>query len=120
MALLHLIEQVRVVGMGGSTAQVMDVLIDGDRFVGLAPRIDLSTVNLDERTDGRGKLLIPGLINAHHHSHDRFDKGRFSGIPLEIWMGLYNPPSYRRGWTAREVYLRTLLNGIEMLRKVPT
>ncbi|MBN2975810.1 amidohydrolase family protein [Pseudomonas sp. FP597] len=116
MALLHLIEQVSVVGMGGSTAQVMDVLIDGDRFVGLAPKIDLSTVNLDERTDGRGKLLIPGLINAHHHSHDRFDKGRFSGIPLEIWMGLYNPPSYRRGWTAREVYLRTLLNGIEMLR----
>jgi len=116
MALLHLIEQVSVVLTSGADAQVMDVLIDGDRFVGIAPRIDLSTVNLDERTDGRGKLLIPGLINAHHHSHDRFDKGRFSGIPLEIWMGLYNPPSYRRGWTAREVYLRTLLNGIEMLR----
>ena len=115
MALLHLIEQVNVIGTDG-TARVIDVLIDGDRFVGLAPRIDHSTVNLDERTDGRGKLLIPGLINAHHHSHDRFDKGRFSGIPLEIWMGLYSPPTHRRGWTPREVYLRTLVNGIEMLR----
>nr|BFE98244.1 hypothetical protein GCM10020185_87800 [Pseudomonas brassicacearum subsp. brassicacearum] len=83
MALLHLIEQVSVVGMGDATAQVVDVLIDGDRFVGLAPRIDLSTVNLDECTDGRGKLLIPGLINAHHHSHDRFDKGRF--FPVFHW-----------------------------------
>lgn len=115
MGRLHLIEQVRVLDAHGA-ARVMDVLIDGDRFAGLAPRIDLSTVRLDARTDGRGKLMIPGLVNAHHHSHDRFDKGRFSGLPLEIWMGRYQPPTHCRGWTPREVHLRTLLNGIEMLR----
>lgn len=116
MGLLHLIEQVHVVGMGASSPRVVDVLIDGDRFVGIAAKMELSSVNLDERTDGRGKLMIPGLVNAHHHSHDRFDKGRFSGLPLEVWMSLYSPPFCRRGWTPREVYLRTLVNGIEMLR----
>ncbi|AXF12611.1 hypothetical protein CUJ91_31885 (plasmid) [Paraburkholderia graminis] len=116
MGQLHLIEQVLVAGMSGCPPQTMDVLIDTDRFVAIAPKIDLSTVRIDERTNGRRLLMIPGLINAHHHSHDRFDKGRFSGLPLEIWMSLYNPPTRPRAWTAREVYLRTLLNGTEMLR----
>lgn len=116
MGLLHLIEQVLVAGMSGGPPATMDVLIDGDRFVSIAPKIDHSAVHIDDHTDGRGLLLIPGLINAHHHSHDRFDKGRFSGLPLEVWMGAYNPPTHRRDWSAREVYLRTLLNGIELLR----
>ncbi|WP_342613584.1 amidohydrolase family protein [Burkholderia ambifaria] len=116
MGLLHMVEEVLVAGMPGGPPATMDVLIDGDRFVSIAPKIDRSAVRIDEYTDGRGLLLIPGLINAHHHSHDRFDKGRFSGFPLEVWMGTYNPPTHRRNWSAREVYLRTLLNGIELLR----
>jgi 5-methylthioadenosine/S-adenosylhomocysteine deaminase len=113
---LHLIEQITVVDASGEPPQTRDVLIDDDRFVVVSPHIEANTFRVDERTDGRGKLLIPGLVNAHHHSHDRFDKGRFSPLPLELWMSLYNPPTHQRGWTADEVYLRTLLNGTEMLR----
>jgi 5-methylthioadenosine/S-adenosylhomocysteine deaminase len=113
---LHLIEQITVLGAAEAAPRVQDVLIDGDRFAIVAPHIEGSAFRVDERTDGRGKLMMPGLINAHHHSHDRFDKGRFSPLPLEIWMSLYNPPTHDRGWTADEVYLRTLLNGVEMLR----
>lgn len=116
MALLQLIEQVLVLGPAGAPSRTMDVLIDGDTFAAIAPRLDLRDARVDERTDGRGMLMMPGLINAHHHSHDRFDKGRFSGLPLELWMGLYNPPTAPRRWSAREVYLRTLLNGAEMLK----
>ena len=112
---LHLINQITVLDASDGTVATRDVLIDGDRFVVVAPHIDASAFRVDERTDGRGKLMIPGLINAHHHSHDRFDKGRFSPLPLELWMSLYNPPTHERGWTAEEVYLRTLLNGAEML-----
>jgi 5-methylthioadenosine/S-adenosylhomocysteine deaminase len=113
---LHLINQITVLDASDGIAVTRDVLIDGDRFVVVAPHIDATALRLDERTDGRGKLMIPGLINAHHHSHDRFDKGRFSPLPLEVWMSLYNPPTHNRGWTAEDVYLRTLLNGAEMLQ----
>ncbi|MGI4814504.1 MAG: amidohydrolase family protein [Janthinobacterium lividum] len=116
MALLHLIEQILVVGLAGKAPQQMDVLVEADKFVAIAPRIDVSSVHVDERTDGRGKMMMAGLVNAHHHSHDRFDKGRFAGLPLEIWMGLYNPPTHARRWSPRDVYLRTLINAIEMLK----
>lgn len=110
------IEQVLLVEPVGEPPRRADVLIEGDRIAAIEPRLDPSLTNAATRTDGRGKLLIPGLINAHHHSHDRLDKGRFSGLPLEIWLSLYNPPGSNRSWTPREVYLRTVLNGVEMLR----
>ena len=34
--------------------------------------------------DARGNLLIPGLINAHTHSHFTFGKGRNLGWNLEL------------------------------------
>jgi 5-methylthioadenosine/S-adenosylhomocysteine deaminase len=36
--------------------------------------------------DARGKLVIPGLINAHYHSHDVFLKGCFDPSILEFWV----------------------------------
>src|SRR5512136_1855768 len=36
------------------------------------------------RIDGRGKLLIPGLVNAHYHSHDTLAKGRFEDLPFDV------------------------------------
>ena len=34
--------------------------------------------------DGRGKLLIPGLVNAHYHSYDVLSKGRFEDMPFDV------------------------------------
>jgi len=65
--------------------------------------------------DGRRKLVIPGLINAHYHSHDVLSRGMFEDIPLEVWIALaILPPT--RTLTAREVRLRTLLGAIDCLR----
>jgi len=113
---LHLIEQILVAGAGDAPASVQDVLIDDERIAHVAPHIDVAALKIDERTAGYHRMLIPGFVNAHHHSHDRFDKGRFSSLPLELWMSLYNPPNHQRGWTAQEVYLRTAINGCEMLK----
>lgn len=76
--------------------------------------------NAEKVIDATGKLVIPGLINAHLHSHDRFDKGRFDNLPLEIWMAAYNPPTGRRDWTEEEIYLRTQLNCIELIKSGTT
>jgi len=65
--------------------------------------------------DGRHKLVIPGLINAHYHSHDVLSRGMFEDIPLEVWIALAILPPTRK-LTAREVRLRTLLGAIDCLR----
>ncbi len=65
--------------------------------------------------DGRHRLVIPGLINAHYHSHDVLSRGMFEDIPLEVWIALAILPPTRK-LTAREVRLRTLLGAIDCLR----
>ncbi len=93
-----------------------DILIDEGKIIDIGRDLSPETLGVERILWGEGKLIIPGLVNAHLHSHDRFDKGRFDNLPLEIWMGLYNPPLGRRGWIPRECYLRTILNSIEMLK----
>ena len=42
-----------------------DVLVDGERIVAVGRDIPVSDA---EVVDGRGKIVIPGLINAHMHT----------------------------------------------------
>jgi cytosine/adenosine deaminase-related metal-dependent hydrolase len=63
--------------------------------------------------DGADKLVIPGLVNAHYHSHDVLSRGMFEDISLEAWIALAILPPSRL--TAREVRLRTLLGALECL-----
>ena len=101
-------------------AERLDVVVGNDCIAAVGRDLDPAAHGIERVEEGGGKLLTPGLINAHQHSHDRFDKGRFSPLPLEIWMALYNPPMLSREWTPREVYLRTLLGGMEMIRSGAT
>lgn len=46
--------------------------------------------NLPEPTgvqfiDASDRLVIPGFINAHYHSHDTLGKGVMEETPLETW-----------------------------------
>jgi 5-methylthioadenosine/S-adenosylhomocysteine deaminase len=68
-----------------------------------------------KRLDARGKLAIPGLVNAHYHSHDVLARGMFEDLALEGWIALaILPPA--RALTRREARLRTLLGAIDCLR----
>lgn len=104
----------------GFIIDVVDIVIDNDRIRAVGKDLDMAALGVEEVLPCNNKLVIPGLVNCHLHSHDRFDKGRFDNLPLEIWMALYNPPYENRGWTPRQVYLRTILNGIELLRSGTT
>jgi 5-methylthioadenosine/S-adenosylhomocysteine deaminase len=94
--------------------QRADILINGGRIAALtgpaATPDDSAAI-----VDGRGKLVIPGLINAHYHSHDVLARGMFEDIPLEVWIALAILPPTRK-LTAHEVKLRTLLGAIDCLR----
>jgi len=66
--------------------------------------------------DAAEKLVIPGLINAHLHSHDHFDRGRFENLPLELWILFIRPWIGAKPLTPRELYLRTIIGAMEMVR----
>jgi guanine deaminase len=93
-----------------------DIVIDGGSIVAVGDRLDPASFGVVRTLDATSRLVTPGLINTHYHSHDRWDRGRFSPLPLEIWMSLYNPPSVGRSWTPDEIYLRTILGGMELVR----
>ena len=36
--------------------------------------------------DAADRTILPGLVNAHYHSHDALLKGCFETIPRETWL----------------------------------
>ncbi|WP_374632484.1 amidohydrolase family protein [Ferrovibrio sp.] len=65
--------------------------------------------------DASDRLVLPGLVNAHYHSHDTLLKGCFETIPRETWLLNALPPNYSRRSPA-EIRARTLLGAVECLR----
>jgi cytosine/adenosine deaminase-related metal-dependent hydrolase len=65
--------------------------------------------------DARGKLVVPGFVNAHYHSHDIFLKGCFDPSILEFWVLNALPRAYPPR-SDREIRLRTLLGAAECIR----
>jgi len=79
------------------------------------PIAELAGRSVDEVIDGTDRLVVPGFVNSHYHSHDVLLKGVFETIPLELWMMMALPPVYPKRSSA-EIRARTLLGAIECLR----
>ena len=66
--------------------------------------------------DGRDRLVMPELVNAHIHSSETFFKGRYQNMPLEVWMLyaylLLGAPVI----SERLLYLRSPLTAMESLK----
>ncbi len=60
--------------------------------------------------------VVPGIVNAHNHSNECFLRGRWDNLPLEPWMLFSYPVLFAPAYTPREIYVRTLLGGMEMVR----
>ena len=93
--------------------QPVDILVDGAMISAIVPATDGPM--LDGDVDAGGRLVVPGTINGHQHSHEHFQKGRLENLPLEVWTHYLRSPK-PVPWTARQVYLRTLVGAIEALR----
>jgi len=65
--------------------------------------------------DATGKLVIPGLVNAHYHSYDVLSKGRFEDMAFDVW-ALHSQPAYWGRRSKAELRARTLLGALEALR----
>lgn len=64
--------------------------------------------------DAEGHLVIPGLVNAHYHSHDTLLRGMFEQLPLDAWM-LYTSPAQYPRLSSEMIRTRTALGASECL-----
>ncbi|SFJ71533.1 5-methylthioadenosine/S-adenosylhomocysteine deaminase [Bosea sp. OK403] len=109
---VHLLDLACESGMTPAT----DLLVAGDRIIAIGPDTVRQAPRDVRIIDGRGKLLLPGLINAHFHSPVNHMKGRLDSLPLEIFMLYESPALEALRPTPREAYIRTQLACAEMLK----
>lgn len=95
---------------------VGDLLVEGDRIKDIGENIELADVTPERVIDGRDRLVMPGLVNAHLHSWEGLLKGRYDNMPLELWMLYSYPILGLDALSERLIYLRTMLVGIESLK----
>ncbi|MEC7490082.1 MAG: amidohydrolase family protein [Pseudomonadota bacterium] len=112
-----LIKGGRVYDHDGNTDQppVSDILVSDKLIAEVGSDLQHKIASNTTVIDATEKLVIPGFVNAHYHSHDVLMKGCFETIPLEHWLLNALPPSYPMRSVA-EVRARTLLGAIECLR----
>jgi len=91
-----------------------DILIDGDEISAIGNDLATDKIANAEIVDASNHLVVPGLINAHYHSHDTLCRGLFEDLPLEFWL-LYTLPmgTFR---SREEIRLRTLVGALESMR----
>src|SRR5262249_17670859 len=67
------------------------VLIEGERIVAVGDAAALpSDRSYDQRIDASGKLIMPGLVNAHTHTPMTLFRGLAEGVSLFTLDGWYN------------------------------
>ena len=91
-----------------------DILIAGERIERVGPNLPAAEGSF-EIIDAAGKLVVPGFVNAHYHSHDVMAKGLFEEMPFDVWTLHSNPANYGPR-SLEEVRLRTLVGAAEQLR----
>jgi len=93
------------------------VAVKGDSIVavGLADDIE-KTYNPIETIDCHGKVLMPGLINAHTHVPMTLLRGLADDLRLDVWLMGYMMPVEHEFVTPEFVRLGTLLGCTESIR----
>ncbi|PJJ63605.1 amidohydrolase family protein [Compostimonas suwonensis] len=95
--------------------EIADVLIVDGVITEIGTDLVAVRDEATEILDATDKLVIPGMINSHYHSHDTLAKGTLEEEPLEYWRLMALPPQYPKR-SREEVKARTLLGAYECLR----
>jgi 5-methylthioadenosine/S-adenosylhomocysteine deaminase len=93
---------------------VGDLLIENGAIAGVGGRVEPPPGT--RIIEGRGRLVTPGLVNAHMHSFESTYRGRYERMPMELW-SLYGYPTLGAEPLDDELlYLRTMVVAIESLQ----
>jgi 5-methylthioadenosine/S-adenosylhomocysteine deaminase len=93
-----------------------DILVVGEKIVAMGPDLDVSAYPGIEIVDASGNLVMPGFVDAHMHSNEGFEMGRYDNLPLEIWLSEVYPPFNARKLSWEEHYLRAMLVAVVSLK----
>lgn len=107
----------RVLSPAGPRGEERDIVIEDDTIVDLVPPGTVRDENA-KQLDASRRLIIPGLINAHTHSHGGLSKGIGDRWNLEIlqtanpWLGGH------RG--TQDKHLSALITAVDQVEKGTT
>lgn len=94
----------------------VDILVEGNRIAAISPLI---ATEADTVVDGRGRAVIPGLMNMHTHAGMTLFRGYGDDMPLMEWLEEKIWPNEAR-LTDEDVYWGTKLACVEMLKSGTT
>src|SRR5688572_22474911 len=93
------------------------VAVKGDRIVAVGNEEELNReYSAQETVDCNGKILMPGLINAHTHVPMTLLRGLADDLRLDVWLMGYMMPVEREFVSPEFVRLGTLLACAEQIR----
>src|SRR5713101_2123790 len=106
-----------LVDVGSGEFRRADVAVSGGRieYVGSG-----EASSAGEAVDCTRFAVVPGMVNAHCHSNENWFRGMWDNLPLEPWMLFSYPALAAPTQSPREIYVRTLLGGLEMIRSGAT
>ena len=93
------------------------VAVNGDSIVAVGAEEEiLNAYQADEIIDCGGKILMPGLVNAHTHVPMTLLRGLADDLRLDVWLMGYMMPVEREFVTPEFVQLGTQLACAELIR----
>jgi len=93
------------------------VAVNGDSIVAVGAEEEiLNAYQADEIIDCGGKILMPGLVNAHTHVPMTLLRGLADDLRLDVWLMGYMMPVEREFVTPEFVRLGTQLACAELIR----
>ncbi len=93
------------------------VAVKGDSIVAVGPEAEIvKEYSANEIIDCGGKVLMPGLVNAHTHVPMTLLRGLEDDLRLDVWLMGYMLPVEREFVTPEFVRLGTLLACAEQIR----
>ena len=104
----------RVLDIRAHAAPRADILVTGDSIAEIG-RPGMAAPSHAAVIDAKGRLLHPGLINGHTHSHGNLAKGMGDRQTLELL--LTAGPWMSGNRTLEDKYLSTLIGAAEMVLK---
>lgn len=92
------------------------VLVEDGRIaaIGRGADADDLAARAAEAVDAAGAVVMPGLVNAHHHAYGNALRGTENALPLELWSAF--TVAHGRTLDAGLLRLAILLGAAEMLR----
>jgi len=91
--------------------------VRGDSILAVGSEVDLrKVIDANEIIDCGGKVLMPGLVNAHTHVPMTLLRGLADDLRLDVWLLGFMMPVEREFVSPEFVHLGTLIGCAELIR----